>query len=251
VLFTLVRFALHRLDNKFPRQGYLLRQGMGWNLEEKADDDDAVQLLRLIRRALSGVTSQASGGTLKVLTANRATQTGGQAARPNANRQAAVKAIMTTENHPAQNEASAPESNKDPDAKALQLPDERKQHACPTPVVSVATPPETPNSSGDEVNLFLFVLVLAMVVMTALVWLPGLTRWAKNSVITPQGTVQRITFVKGLGVSSQVDTEQRSFLVRGVTQLRKGARVETRSGPLGSRLCDADSLICDELMRDE
>jgi len=251
VLFTLVRFALHRLDNKFPRQGYLLRQGMGWNLEEKADDDDAVQLQRLIRRALSGVTSQASGGTLKVLTANRATQTGGQAARPNANRQAAVKAIMTTENHPAQNEASAPESNKDPDAKALQLPDERKQHACPTPVVSGATPPETPNSSGDEVNLFLFVLVLAMVVMTALVWLPGLTRWAKNSVITPQGTVQRITFVKGLGVSSQVDTEQRSFLVRGVTQLRKGARVETRSGPLGSRLCDADSLICDELMRDE
>lgn len=69
MLFTLVRFALHRLDNKFPRQGYLLRQGMGWNLEEKADDDDAVQLQRLIRRALSGVTSQASGGTLKVLTA--------------------------------------------------------------------------------------------------------------------------------------------------------------------------------------
>lgn len=99
--------------------------------------------------------------------------------------------------------------------------------------------------------LLLFVLVLAMVVMTALVWLPGLTHWGKNSVITPQGTVQRITFVKGWGVSSQVDTEQRSFLVRGVTQLRKGARVETRSGPLGSRLCDADSLICDELMRDE
>lgn len=251
MLFTLVRFALHRLDNKFPRQGYLLRQGMGWNLEEKADDDDAVQLQRLIRRALSGVTSQASGGTLKVLTANRATQTGGQAARPNANRQAAVKAIMTTENHPAQNEASAPESNKDPGAKALQLPNERKQHVCPTPVVSGATPSETPNSSGDAVPLLLFVLVLAMVVMTALVWLPGLTHWGKNSVITPQGMVQRITFVKGWSVSSQVDTEQRSFLVRGVTQLRKGARVETRSGPLGSRLCDADSLICDELMRDE
>jgi len=162
-----------------------------------------------------------------------------------------VKTIMTTENHPAQNEASAPEGNENPEGEALQLPDELQQHACLTPAVLVATSPETPNSSGDEVTLFLFVLVLAMVVMTALVWLPGLTHWGKNSVITPQGTVQRITFVKGLGVSSQVDTEQRSFLVRGVTQLHKGARVETRSGPLGSRLCDADSLICDELMRDE
>jgi hypothetical protein len=162
-------------------------------------------------------------------------------------------AIMTTENHPAQDEASAPECHENPEGEALQLPDERQQHACPTPAASKATPPEIPNASGDVVPLLLFllVLVMGMVVMTVLVLLPGLTRWGKDSVITPQGTVQRITFVKGLGVSSQVDTEQRSFLVRGVTQLRKGARLETRSGPLGSRLCDADSLICDELMRDE
>lgn len=45
--------------------------------------------------------------------------------------------------------------------------------------------------------LFVLVLVMGMVVMTVLVLFPGLTRWGKNSVITPQGTVQRITFVKG------------------------------------------------------
>ncbi|MGB4361531.1 MAG: hypothetical protein WBJ19_14050 [Rhodoferax sp.] len=158
---------------------------------------------------------------------------------------------MTTENHPAQNEASAPEGHQNPQGEALQLPDERQQPACPTPAASGATSPETPDASGDAVPVLLLVLVLVMAVMTVLVLFPGLTHWGKNSVITPQGMVQRITFVKGWSVSSQVDTEQRSFLVRGVTQLRKGARVETRSGPLGSRLCDADSLICDELMRDE
>lgn len=94
-------------------------------------------------------------------------------------------------------------------------------------------------------------VILLMLVMPVLMLLPGLENWGRNSVITPQGTVQRITFVKGWGVSSQIDTEQRSFLVRGATQLRKGARLETRSGPLGSRLCDAERLTCDELVRDE
>lgn len=97
----------------------------------------------------------------------------------------------------------------------------------------------------------LIILLLTLVIMAMLMLLQGRGNWGMNSVVTPQGTVQRITFVSGWGVSTQIDTEHRSFLVRGATQLRKGARVETRSGPLGSRLCDAERLTCDELMRDE
>ena len=158
---------------------------------------------------------------------------------------------MTSENHPSQTEAPTPEGQENPDGQALQLPEELQPQACLTPAASGATPPETPHASGDVVPLLLIILMLVMVVMSVLMLLPWLENWGRNSVITPQGTVQKITFVKGWGVSSQVDTEQRSFLVRGATQLRKGARVETRSGSLGSRLCDADRLICDELMRDE
>lgn len=109
----------------------------------------------------------------------------------------------------------------------------------------------SPRSRGNAVVWLLASLLLSSAAVAILLLIPRPTNWGKASVITPQGTVQRIQFVATFGVSSQIDTEQRSFLVRGVTLLRKGARVQTRSGPLGSNLCDADSALCDELMRDE
>jgi hypothetical protein len=201
---------------------------------------------------------------------------------------------MTSENNPAQDDASQPECSGSPDGFVLHLSEEDNDfilelldqviesqqrievrleqmsealsqvslqvahvltpgHSS-APADSRATPakpPHSPHSGGHAVVWLLVVLVLSVGVVAALLLSPWQTRWGKASVVVPQGTVQRIRFVATFGVSSQVDTEQRSFLVRGVTLLRQGARVQTRSGPLGSRLCDADSAVCDELMRDE
>lgn len=158
---------------------------------------------------------------------------------------------MTSGHHPAPKEAPTPAGQESPEAQTLQRPQELQAHHRPTPAASGARSPETPHASGHVVPWLLIILLLTLVIMAMLMLLQGRGNWGMNSVVTPQGTVQRITFVSGWGVSTQVDTEHRSFLVRGATQLRKGARVETRSGPLGSRLCDAERLTCDELMRDE
>ena len=113
-----------------------------------------------------------------------------------------------------------------------------------------------PVASGDESNLgellWLVGLVASMCVMlTAPMWIWMLMHLGVSTAPIPQGTVQKILFVGSFGVNSQVDTEQRSFLVRGVTTLHRGARVELRKSTWAMQLCDVDSRVCEDLMKDE
>lgn len=61
VHFTLVRKELHRLDELHPRQAWLLRQCMGWGLDDEVDDFYVPRLQQSIRRSLALVEAQPSG----------------------------------------------------------------------------------------------------------------------------------------------------------------------------------------------
>jgi hypothetical protein len=52
ILFTIVRQALHRLDNSAPKQARLLRLCMGWGNEEEMASDVMSGLTRLIHQSL-------------------------------------------------------------------------------------------------------------------------------------------------------------------------------------------------------
>lgn len=94
-------------------------------------------------------------------------------------------------------------------------------------------------------------LALTSVVLTSPLWILMLLHRGDAPAPRPQGTVQKIRFVGSFGITSQVDTERRSFLVRGVTSLHRGARVELRKGVWAVQLCEADSDLCEDLMKDE
>ncbi len=92
-------------------------------------------------------------------------------------------------------------------------------------------------------------LFAAMMSIPSCIW--AVRHWDDSPAPVAQGTVQRVLFVGNLGIDSQIDTEQRSFIVHGVTKLRKGARVETRKGTWAYALCDSDSGLCEDLVREE
>ena len=62
------------------------------------------------------------------------------------------------------------------------------------------------------------------------------------------GTVQRIRFVGNLGIDTQIDTDDRSFMVSGISKLQKGMPVHLRRGGWSDALCNADTSICERLM---
>jgi len=97
--------------------------------------------------------------------------------------------------------------------------------------------------------LFAAALLSAMLSTPFFLWV--IRHWDDSTAPVAQGTVQRILFVGNLGIDSQIDTEQHSFIVHGITKLQKGTRVETRKGPWSYALCDRDSALCEDMVRDE
>ena len=116
------------------------------------------------------------------------------------------------------------------------------------PTMPIARPDR---SIVREIAWLVAVLALTSVVLTSPLWILMLLHRGDAPAPRLQGTVQKIRFVGSFGITSQVDTERRSFLVRGVTSLHRGARVELRKGTWAVQLCDADSDICEDLMKDE
>lgn len=57
VLRTLVRKSLHQLEESHPRQAWLLRQAMGWGLEDEVDDFYVPRLQQSVARSLSLVVA--------------------------------------------------------------------------------------------------------------------------------------------------------------------------------------------------
>jgi DNA polymerase III psi subunit len=61
VLRTLVRKSLQQLEERYPRQAWLLRQSMGWGLEDEVDDFYVPRLQRSILRSLAQVLTPPTG----------------------------------------------------------------------------------------------------------------------------------------------------------------------------------------------
>lgn len=61
VHFTLVRKGLHQMDDLHPRQAWLLRQCMGWGIEDEVDDFYVPRLQQSVKRSLSLVAVQLAG----------------------------------------------------------------------------------------------------------------------------------------------------------------------------------------------
>jgi len=108
--------------------------------------------------------------------------------------------------------------------------------------------PKSPTPSAPD-------LLLTVLIIFALVFVLGVPRWQKMmqspaspNVSTPVGTVQRIRFIDNMGIDTQIDTEERSFLVRGISKLQKGAPLRLYRGTWNSALCNADASICERVM---
>lgn len=64
VLRTLVRKSLQKLEEGYPRQAWLLRQSMGWGLEDEVDDFYVPRLQQSVSRSLSMPVSPLIGPNL-------------------------------------------------------------------------------------------------------------------------------------------------------------------------------------------
>lgn len=105
--------------------------------------------------------------------------------------------------------------------------------------------------SGDSLATLLFFCLMGLMLL-ALLFLPWTLRLI-NSIGAPAereylGTVQKITYVGGLGPDTQVDTESRTLLLSGPVVIQKGIPLERRIGRFDSDICIAKTDQCWHLM---
>lgn len=62
------------------------------------------------------------------------------------------------------------------------------------------------------------------------------------------GTVQKINYIGNLGPDTQIDTEGRTLLLRGVVIIQKGVPLEQRIGTFDSDVCIVKTDQCWHLM---
>ena len=77
------------------------------------------------------------------------------------------------------------------------------------------------SSFATDLVWMTFWSVLLGGLLTASHWFWVLSHWDDPTTAVPVGTVQRILFIGNLGIDFQIDTEEHSFMVRGVTEFRK------------------------------
>jgi hypothetical protein len=109
-------------------------------------------------------------------------------------------------------------------------------------------PTRAPSSFASDMGWLIPLTLLAMGVVSAPQWLWALEHWSDPTTPVAQGTVQRVHYIGNLGIDSQIDTETRSFMVRGVSHLQKGWNVETRKSTWSVQLCSTDAAVCEDLM---
>jgi hypothetical protein len=108
--------------------------------------------------------------------------------------------------------------------------------------------PAAQSSHWEAIVFFCLMLTL----MLALVFWPS-TKQLIPGLRTPTpaeylGAVQRITFVGGLGKTTQIDTESRTFLLQGAVQINKGVRLELRRGIMDVEVCEVATQNCRDLV---
>lgn len=105
---------------------------------------------------------------------------------------------------------------------------------------------ETP--SAPDLALTILILFALIFILGAPLWHLMMRSAASSETSTPVGTVQRIRFISNLGIDTQIDTEGRSFMVRGISKLQRGMSVSLYRGTWNTGLCNADASICERVM---
>ncbi len=137
-----------------------------------------------------------------------------------------------------------------PEDRYVRSPDDDSQYEEEEQGVTLY-PKRRKSTVGSDMVFVLAAMALFAALMStpSCVW--AVRHWNDSTVPVAQGTVQRINFIGNLGIDTQIDTEQRSFIVHGITKLKKGTRVETRKGTWAYALCDQDTDLCEDLVREE
>lgn len=110
--------------------------------------------------------------------------------------------------------------------------------------------PDAKKSDGGAGHLFwLFLVVFVLPVLIFTSWgehlINGLGAGDQREYL---GTVQKISYVGGLGSDTQVDTETRTLLLRGPVILTKGTALERRILNFTSDVCVVKTDQCWHLM---
>jgi hypothetical protein len=100
-------------------------------------------------------------------------------------------------------------------------------------------------SENSDLKWMASLALLMAAVLTAPQWLWSLAHMNDPTTPVPVGVVQRIQFIGNLGVDSQIDTEEHSLLVRGVTRFHKGAVLEQRKTFWNLKICEVGTQQCE------
>ena len=118
---------------------------------------------------------------------------------------------------------------------------------------AASSPPSHSSSFLTDLVWMAFWTLVLGGLLAAPHWLWVLAHWNDSTTPVPVGTVQRIHFIGDWGINTQIDTEDRSFVVHGMTRFQKGSQIEQRKTRDSLRLCEVDDartvLHCEDLMR--
>lgn len=97
-----------------------------------------------------------------------------------------------------------------------------------------------------------FFLVL-MTVLLSIILLPKILRLVsglgKPVAGVYLGSVQKVTYIGGFGLRTQIDTDNQTFLLSGAVQVNKGTRLELRRGIIfDAEVCEVGTRSCRNLI---
>ncbi len=110
---------------------------------------------------------------------------------------------------------------------------------------AIARPERHKSSFATDLKWMASLALLMAAALTAPQWLWSLEHMNDPTTPVAVGAVQGIYFVGNLGVDSQIDTEEHSLLVRGVTRFTKGAVLEQRKSFWNLKICEVGTQQCE------
>ena len=120
----------------------------------------------------------------------------------------------------------------------------------PEPVSNGApTPSEVPQRAPTDntwSELFFF-LVISAIVLTVVFW--PWTFGTKSAMQAPPvteyvGVVQKTNFIGGFRTDTQIDTDMRTLLMRGIANVKRGTPLETRIDYFRRQVCEVGTDVC-------
>lgn len=144
----------------------------------------------------------------------------------------------TTDPNPKANPKGNPNPSPNPDDEVLNEPGDE-----------LPAPDAHPSNGGAGLLFWLFLAVIVLPVLIFTSWgerlINGLGAGDQREYL---GTVQKISYIGGLGSNTQVDTETRTLLLRGPVILTQGTALERRILNFTSDVCVVKTDQCWHLM---